>query len=47
MRVRCGLLLFYSKLDTCDHRPLALNADLLRALERDERELEVVRSLLQ
>lgn len=35
------------ELDALDDRPLARHAQLLRLLERDERELEVVRRLLQ
>lgn len=38
---------FHSNLDTLYDRSLALCGDLLRTLERDERELEVVRCLLK
>lgn len=41
------MFLFHGNLDTLYNCSLALRGDLLCALERDERELEVVRCLLK
>ena len=40
-------LVFHCMLDALDHRALPFRANLLRALEGDERQLEIMRSLLQ
>jgi hypothetical protein len=45
LHLRCGVLL-HRQLDTLDHRALFFGADLLSPLKRNERQLEIVRSLL-
>ena len=42
-----SLVVLHSMLDPFDHGTLPLSADLLCPLERNERQLEVVGSLLQ